>query len=47
MNGTTSMPTQVCAKSLFNFAEVDNANSPHVPPQTLKMRTFKHFYLCM
>ena len=33
---------QVCAKSLFNFAELDNANSPHVPPQKLIMPTFTH-----
>ena len=38
---------QVCAKSLFNFAEVDNANSPHVPPRTLIMQTFTHTYLSM
>ena len=38
---------QVCAKSLFNFAELDNANSPHVPPPKLIMQTFTHTYLRM
>ena len=39
--------TQVCAKLLFNYAEVDNGNSPHVPPQTIIMRTSTHTYLRM
>ena len=38
---------QVCANSVMKFAEVDNADSPHLPPHTLIMRTSTHTYLRM
>ena len=38
---------QVCAKSVFKLAEVDNADSLHLPLHTLIMRNSTNTYLRM
>ena len=37
----------LCANLDLKFAEVDNADSPDLPPHTLIMQTYAHTYLSM